>query len=821
MTKTLLTLCQKTIEFSFYATFFLVPLVFTSNTSELFEFNKLWLTFSLTIIIAFAWFSKMILRKQFFIQKTPLDIPIFLFFLFQLISTLLSWDMHVSLWGYYSRFNGGLLSIASYIFLYYAFVSNYFELKPDEKDSNQRNKFIKPILLLTSAAIVGALGVLINRNSPKDTTDIANLKLFGLTVTVITMFILSALSTRGAFIKRVLSINIISAAFIALWGLPSHFGYDPTCLLFRGTLDVSCWTDAFQPKIRIFSTLGQPDWLAAYLAILLPVTLGFGILATKKYLENKKINDLILTITYYCVSGLFYVDLLYTKARSGFVGIAFGLLFFFILLYMLRKRIGIQQYFNKQFGAIVAIILLLTFLIGSPINQLSFFSLDSLSMQLSAKKEAPKTSEKNSPSDQLQAGELGGTDSSKIRLIVWEGALNAWRDNPLFGTGVETFAFAYYRYRPAAHNLTSEWDYLYNKAHNEYLNFLATTGIFGLGTYLAFILMTLYLGIRTFRQSEKYTPESIVSVVGLLAGFITILVTNFFGFSVVIVNIYLFLLPAWILILTNQIQALKPISILFWKKSSQHVSPQPLSPSLSFFQSGGILLITLFFGYQLVTLITFWFADTDYYWGSNYYKVGQYEEAYTKLTDAVAKRGDEPVFKDELTNEYAALALLAANQKNASVAAQFAGSGIALSNQLVTEYPNNITFWKSRVRLFYSLGQLNPQYLQEARTAIIKAHELAPTDAKISYNLGVLYGQTGDVKKGIEILKDTIALKPDYRDAYFALGLFHRELAIGKTGVVTNPKEQEQAVFYMRYILTNLSANDNQVKQTLKSWGES
>jgi O-antigen ligase len=57
----------------------------------------------------------------------------------------------------------------------------------------------------------------------------------------------------------------------------------------------------------------------------------------------------------------------------------------------------------------------------------------------------------------------------------------------LFGTGVETFAYAYYFVRPQAHNLTSEWDYLYNKAHNEYLNYFATTGFIGLGTYLLVI----------------------------------------------------------------------------------------------------------------------------------------------------------------------------------------------------------------------------------------------------------------------------------------------------------------------------------------------
>ncbi len=109
---------NRIIEYTFYAIFLLVPLSFTSDTSELFEFNKLWVTFGLTTIIGVSWISKMILNKQIKIQKTPLDIPILLFLASQIISTIFSIDKHVSLWGYYSRFNGGLYSIIAYIFLY-------------------------------------------------------------------------------------------------------------------------------------------------------------------------------------------------------------------------------------------------------------------------------------------------------------------------------------------------------------------------------------------------------------------------------------------------------------------------------------------------------------------------------------------------------------------------------------------------------------------------------------------------------------------------------------------------------------------------------
>src|ERR1035437_39567 len=116
----LLNICNKIIEYGFYAIFFLIPLVLDANTSELFEFNKMWLTFILSLVVLAAWISKMVIKRQFKIQRTPLDIPIILFLLSQVISTVFSIDRHVSLWGYYSRFNGGLFSTIAYVFLYYA-----------------------------------------------------------------------------------------------------------------------------------------------------------------------------------------------------------------------------------------------------------------------------------------------------------------------------------------------------------------------------------------------------------------------------------------------------------------------------------------------------------------------------------------------------------------------------------------------------------------------------------------------------------------------------------------------------------------------------
>src|SRR5258708_255262 len=97
----------KILTYSFYILFFFTPLFFTPLNSELFEFNKMMLIYFLTTIITGAWFIRMLQEKKFLLRKTPLDLPLAFFLLSQIFSTITSIDPHTSLWGYYSRLNGG------------------------------------------------------------------------------------------------------------------------------------------------------------------------------------------------------------------------------------------------------------------------------------------------------------------------------------------------------------------------------------------------------------------------------------------------------------------------------------------------------------------------------------------------------------------------------------------------------------------------------------------------------------------------------------------------------------------------------------------
>ncbi|MGB9883680.1 MAG: hypothetical protein ACPLRN_04195, partial [Microgenomates group bacterium] len=134
---------DKILKFFYACLFLITPLVFAFDTSELFEFNKILFIYLIAILVGFLWLLKMILTKKIIITKTFFDWPIILFLTTQVLSTIFSIDRKTSIFGYYGRFNGGLLSTISYIILFYGFVSNINDFK-----------FILKISLISSFLVI-------------------------------------------------------------------------------------------------------------------------------------------------------------------------------------------------------------------------------------------------------------------------------------------------------------------------------------------------------------------------------------------------------------------------------------------------------------------------------------------------------------------------------------------------------------------------------------------------------------------------------------------------------------------------------------------
>ncbi|HYM65097.1 MAG TPA: O-antigen ligase family protein, partial [Candidatus Sulfotelmatobacter sp.] len=682
-------------------------------------------------------------------------------------------------------------------------------------------------------------GTLISSNIK--TTDAAGIpyQMIAVLVSAIASFAVFMYASPKGYLNKALYTIFSSAVLVVLWGLPSHFGYDPTCLLFRGTFDVSCWTSDFQPRVRIFSTLGQPDWMAAYVVTILPVLVAIGVNFSKgKILLEKKLSSLKNLNVFYLISfavvfAIFYLSLLYTQSRAAILAfwLVLPLLAIFYFWFYLKPAFSLKK-FNLDFKVLVFFLLttlVVTFFAGQPFGQLSKFTYQGLSERFS--KPQPVTTKVTAktpvpsptPAPTVFAtGELGGTDSGIIRLLVWNGAISIWKANPIFGSGLETYAFSYYKFRPAAHNLTSEAKFLYNKAHNEFLNYLATTGTFGIVTYLSMIGGFLFITAKYVYKKRKNLTSKEFLITSIIAGYFGILITNFFGFSVVMINIFFYTIPAFVFVLAELIDKEREYAFSFSKKEIY---------ALGVFQKGAVVVTFLVISFLIYSLVNFWQADRNYYFGVNYDHAQDYQKAYVFLKKAVDERPDEPVFRDEFAYNNAVLGAAIASQisklpkeqqaQETQIAKQLIDNSINLTNQVTTDSPNNIVFWKTKTRIYYTLGQVDPSYLTQALSAIKKSMELAPTDADVSYNLGVLYGQTGDVMDAIKTLQNTIVLKRDYYNAYYALAIFYRQAAVDQKGNVINPAYNQKAIEEMQTIIKVFGPNQHQqVLDAIKAWSK-
>ncbi len=668
---------NRIITLLFSLLLFFVPLIFWPSNSELFEFNKMILTYFITGTITTLWLTQATINKKISLQRTPLDLPIILFLTGQIITTIFSINPHTSIWGYYSRFHGGLASTISYLTLYYIFVSHF-----TKKENHHHLKFV---------------------------------------------------------LYSILS----SAALISIYGILEHFG-----------IDKDIWVQDVQN--RVFSTLGQPNWLSAYLVAILPLPIYLA-------LSSKNLKPKIYHLTF---ATLYLATIFFTKSRSGIAttGIVLGL----IALQQLSAKI------KYSYLLIIPIILTALYLKPSFIRQISPFGNNNLNELVQ--------------NDVLSRN--GGSDSMAIRQVVWQGAIDLFKQRPFLGSGLETFGYSYYWTRPASHNLLSEWDFLYNKAHNEYLNLLATTGLIGFSTYIILISSILLLLIKNLRQNQTTVPKH-----ALFIGYISILITNYFGFSVVPVALFFFLYPAFSLAASDS--SLPLLNIDF----NQPLNKKHTPPPLTFLQY--LIIITFFITLSFWTIFLgkHWVADIKYAKGKTYNQNGYISQALPLLESAVSLYPNEPNFRSQLAEGYANAALATKQQLDSLTASQAAQLGpigqkqldqyidLALqqTNLTLEQNPWHLNFYKSKAKIYLTLAQIDPQYQEHALNTLLKANELAPTDAKIVYNIGLLHLQLNNQDQAEIAFRQAINLKENYDGALIEL-----------IKILTTKKETDEIKFFAK-----------------------
>lgn len=363
---------------------FLTPLIFCSFTSELYEFPKMIFVYILgTTTIALFLIYRVLLGGKIFSKPNYLILG---YIVFTIISVIFSSHRFTSVWGYYSRFNGGLVSFLVFFSLY--------QIAKDFLDDKSKES-----------------------------------------------------------IKNVFCLSLLPVSLYGIFQITEH--------------------------TRIFSTLGQPNWLAAYLVFLLPLLL-------QRIINSDNLLSRFFWIFIFLLS---FICLWFTKSLSGILGMFASAIW---LIIHLRRKI-----LNKWFLVGIA---LLVVLVGFNFNYLKARVGDALVFS-------------------TDPAAYNVSDPGLIRAGLWQGSLKMATSSPrtfLVGNGPETFAYEFPFFRENYLNYSSEWDFILNKPHNYYLELWVESGIFTLLFYLAIVVYTL-------KQKDLY----------LSAGFLAFYVTNIFSWPTV------------------------------------------------------------------------------------------------------------------------------------------------------------------------------------------------------------------------------------------------------------------------------------------------
>lgn len=496
---------------------------------------------------------------------------------------------------------------------------------------------------------------------------------------------------------NIVKISVITSILIGLYAILERLG-----------INKDFWIQDVQN--RVFSTLGQPNWLAAYLIPNIFLTL---------YLYRNAKEKFVFPILLFAI---LLIALLFTRSRSGFIAFILAYLTYWILL---ARQISFTK-IKTRFTHITILLIAILLILGTPYTPTlsSYFT---------------RTVPVNYPTTHGTQLDNGGTESGDIRKIVWQGALELIKDHPILGTGPETFAYTYYWTRPVAHNQTSEWDFLYNKAHNEYLNIGATSGILGLLAYLAWHATILLASLTNIPKSKKVkhdaddTLRSYLPVLG--ASLVGFTVTNFFGFSVI---------PVYFLML---ILTVIPITLAKSDFDAQAFHPTPIE----------VIILLL----PLIYITNLFIADVNYAKGKQYLDANQIPTAIKYLSKATTARPGLDLYHATLSEAYAA----SGQEENAL-------KHIEINKSL---NPYHLNYFKSRAKSYLTLASLDSNYHNQAVLELERSRELAPTDPKLAYNLALVYTRVDQIDLAEQQLLDAITLKPNYPEPYYALTLLYEQ----------------------------------------------
>lgn len=295
----------------------------------------------------------------------------------------------------------------------------------------------------------------------------------GLSVLCFVFFFLYSSSLNKKHLPELFKVLVLTSFFVSMYGIFQYAG-----------LDFLRWKGKFYP--RIWSTLGNPNFLAAYLCMLIPVALALY-LKTGGWFSGS-------------VFLLNAAALVLTSSRAGAVSAFAGSIF---TLFIIKKDALIKKRLKK-----ISVAMLLIIIVSGFINYERFKSMGRR---------------------YLSSFDLNEVNIAS-RLSQWDTARKMFFEKPVFGWGTNGYYIHFRKYMKRDFlNYTAALS-VPGYPHNYFLKILVSGGwIFSILIFGWWILVFIYI------YRNRYKMNFIAAAV--LGSFIALTVQNLFSFSVVTTSV--------------------------------------------------------------------------------------------------------------------------------------------------------------------------------------------------------------------------------------------------------------------------------------------
>ncbi len=319
-------------------------------------------------------------------------------------------------------------------------------------------------------------------------------------------------------IKKSIYLIITSSVLVSLYAWAQYLGLDPLS-----------WSESPRGG-RVFSGLGQPNFLGHFLAMVIPLSVyAFLFLVRKLKFKIVLLASLLLQ---------FYV-LFLTLSRSAWLALGLGACVGAILFLILTKKKRILFFL---------LILLMVF---------------SLTVLVFVKTPQEKLSGDNFFSQQFPQRVLNLTNfqqgSGKMRVYYWSAA---WREfksaelkRKILGYGPDTLDKIFAKHYDRDWGVQESINTYPNRAHNLFFDIILHFGLLGFLAFTAFILYILYGCFNYLKGRAEEKGEDFWLVFFLLISLSVYFFNNLFSFSSVTTYVYFYLFLAFLFILSYNLNS--------------------------------------------------------------------------------------------------------------------------------------------------------------------------------------------------------------------------------------------------------------------------